>query len=137
MHRLNFKTFDMNKKLLLAIRIIIAIVLIQTLRYKFTAHPDSVYIFSKVGLEPVGRIGIGILELIAAILILIPRTIWAGASLTFGIITGAVFMHLTDLGIEVNGDNGTLFYMALAIFILSGIVLFQHRKELPLVGKLF
>jgi len=127
----------MNKKILLIIRIIIAIILIQTLRYKFTAHPDSVYIFSQVGLEPYGRIGIGVLELITAILILIPKTIWAGAALTFGIIAGAVFMHLTMLGIEINHDNGALFYLALTVFILSGIVLFQHRKEIPFIGKMF
>ena len=74
----------MNSKILLIIRIIIALILVQTLRYKFTAHPDSVYIFSKIGLEPFGRIGIGILELIASILILIPKTIWAGSLLTIG-----------------------------------------------------
>lgn len=125
----------MNKKVLLAIRIIIAVILIQTLRYKFTAHPDSVYIFSKVGLEPIGRIGIGVLELIAAIMILIPKTIWVGALLTVGIIGGAIMMHLTDLGIEINNDGGELFYMAIAIFILSAVVLFQHRKELPIIGK--
>jgi len=125
----------MNKKILLAIRIIIAVILIQTLRYKFTAHPDSVYIFSKVGLEPIGRIGIGVLELIAAIMILIPKTIWVGALLTVGIIGGAIMMHLTDLGIEINNDGGELFYMAIAIFILSAVVLFQHRKELPIIGK--
>jgi uncharacterized membrane protein YphA (DoxX/SURF4 family) len=127
----------MRKKLHLAFRIIIAIILIQTLRFKFLAHPDSVYIFSKVGLEPFGRVGIGVLELIAAILILIPKTIWAGALLTFGIITGAIFMHLTNLGINVNGDNGTLFYMALSVFILNGIVLVNERKQIPFIGRLF
>ena len=66
----------MKKYLLIALRIITAIILIQTLRFKFTAHPDSVYIFTTVGMEPFGRIGIGVLELIAAVLLLIPRTVW-------------------------------------------------------------
>ena len=127
----------MKKKISLGIRIVIAIILIQTLRFKFTAHPDSVYIFEQVGLEPFGRISIGILELIAGILILIPKTVWAGAALTFGVIGGAVFMHLTQLGIEVKGDGGTLFFTALFIFILSGIVLIANRKQLPIVGKMF
>lgn len=91
------------------LRIIVAIILIQTLRFKFTPHPDSVYIFTEVGLEPKGRIGIGVLELIAGILLFIPKTIWLGAALTIAIIGGAVFIHLTELGIEVNNDGGILF----------------------------
>lgn len=122
---------SMKKKLPLALRIIVAIILIQTLRFKFTAHPDSVYIFTQVGLEPIGRIGIGVLELIAGILLLIPRTVWAGATLTLGLIGGAIFMHLTKLGIEVNGDSSVLFYTAVLTFILSGIILWLHRKDIP------
>jgi len=127
----------MNKNILLIIRIIVAIILVQTLRFKFTAHPDSVYIFSKVGLEPYGRIGIGILELIATILLLIPRTIWLGAVLSFGILAGAIVLHLTKLGIEINNDGGTLFYMALVSFILSAIILFNQRKSIPKIGDKF
>jgi uncharacterized membrane protein YphA (DoxX/SURF4 family) len=120
-----------TKYVSLALRIIIAIILVQTLRFKFTAHPDSVYIFTKVGLEPYGRIGIGILELIAAILILIPITIWIGSLMTIGIISGAIVLHLTKLGIIVNGDNGLLFYTALLLLILSVITLWIYRRELP------
>ncbi len=125
----------MNKNILLIIRIIIAAILIQTLWYKFTAHPDSVYIFSKVGLEPYGRIGIGVLELISAILILISRTIWVGALLILGVMGGAIMMHLTQIGIEINNDGGTLFYMALGVFILSGITLISQLKMMPIIGK--
>ena len=124
----------MNKKILLIIRVVIAIILVQTLRFKFTAHPDSVYIFSQVGLEPIGRIGIGILELISAILILFPKTIWAGALLTVGIISGAIMMHLTQIGIEVHNDGGTLFYLALTVFLLASIILYDQRKNIPLLG---
>lgn len=125
----------MNKHVLLGLRVIIAIVLVQTLRYKFTAHPDSVYIFTKVGLEPFGRIGIGILELIAAVLILVPKTIWAGSLLTVGLLSGAIFLHLTKLGIQINNDGGTLFYMALTILFLSLIVLWGQRKNIPIIGE--
>lgn len=127
----------MNHKIFLILRIIIAILFIQTLRFKFTAHPDSIYIFSKIGLEPYGRIGIGVLELIASILILIPRTIWIGALLTFGLISGAVIMHLTQLGIEINNDGGKLFYMALTVLILSTLILWNQRKNIPIVGNKF
>ncbi len=123
------------KYLKLGIRILIAIILIQTLRFKFTGHPDSVYIFSKVGLEPYGRIGIGVLELIAGILILIPRTVWLGSVLVIGIIGGAIMMHLTMLGIEVNGDNGILFYTAVLVFLLSLVVLWLYRKDIPFINK--
>lgn len=125
----------MNKKLFLFIRIIIAIILLQTLRYKFTAHPDSVYIFSTLGLEPYGRIGIGILELIAAILILIPRSVWLGSVLVIGLMGGAIMSHITQIGIEINNDGGLLFSMALGVFILSIITLFNERKKLPFIGS--
>ncbi len=125
----------MKKAIDLGFRILIAVILLQTLRYKFTAHPDSVYIFNKIGLEPYGRIAIGILELISAILILIPKTIWLGASLTVGIISGAIIMHITIIGIEVNNDGGTLFYMALLIFTLALFVLWKNRKNIPIIGK--
>ena len=127
----------MKKKLLLALRIIIAIILVQTLWFKFSDHPDSVYIFTQVGMESYGRIGIGIMELIASVLILIPRTIWLGSGLVLGIIGGAIIMHLTQLGVEINGDSGKLFYMATITFVLSFIVLFYHRKDIPLIGKMF
>lgn len=121
----------MKKHIPLVLRFIVALILIQTLRFKFTAHPDSVYIFTQAGLEPYGRISIGILELIAGILLLIPRTIWLGASLTLGIIVGAIFMHLTKIGIEVNNDNGVLFVTAIVTFILSSIILYLYKKDIP------
>ena len=126
---------DMKKHIPLVLRIIIAVILIQTLRFKFTADPVSVYIFETVGLEPYGRIGIGILELIAGILLLIPKTVWAGALLTLGLIGGAIIMHLTKLGIEVKNDGGLLFITAIITFLLSVIVLYIYRKEIPILGK--
>jgi uncharacterized membrane protein YphA (DoxX/SURF4 family) len=125
----------MKKYGILALRILVAIILIQTLRFKLTAHPDSVYIFTKVGLEPFGRIGIGIIELIAGILLLINRTAWLGAGITAGVISGAVIMHLTDLGVEINGDGGVLFYTAVFFLISSLLILYTQRKSIPIIGK--
>ena len=124
----------MHKYFLLLLRLIVAAILIQTLRFKFTAHPDSVYIFQTVGLEPYGRIVIGVLELIAGILLLIPKTIWLGATLTIGVIGGAIFMHLTKLGIEINNDGGILFITAVVTFIISVIILYMSRKKIPLIN---
>lgn len=125
----------MKKYFPLALRIIVAFILIQTLRFKFLAHPDSVYIFEKVGLEPLGRIGIGFLELIAGILLLIPKTVWIGATLTIGVIGGAIMMHITKLGIQINNDNGLLFATAILTFALSIIVLYLYKKDIPFINK--
>ncbi len=125
------------KNIIFGLRAVTSLILFQTLWFKFTAHPDSVYIFAKVDLEPYGRIGIGIIELGAGIMLLIPRTVWLGAGITVGIIGGAIFMHLTKLGIEVNGDNGSLFYLAVVTFALGTIILFAHRKEIPMIGIKF
>ncbi|MBR9913952.1 MAG: DoxX family membrane protein [Algicola sp.] len=122
------------KHLPLILRIVVAIILIQTLRFKFTGHEDSIYIFSKVGLEPYGRIGIGILELIAGLLLLFKKTAWAGALITIGVIGGAILMHLTVLGISINNDGGTLFYTAILTFILAICILYIERKRLPFIN---
>lgn len=124
-----------SDKIILVLRIVVALILIQTLRFKFTDDEVSVYIFETVGLEPYGRIGIGILELIAGILLLIPKTVWAGALLTLGLIGGAIIMHLTQLGIDVKGDGGLLFYTAILTFVLSAIILYTQRKVIPFRGK--
>ena len=118
------------------LRVTAAVILAQTLWFKFTAAPESVYIFDKVGLGAPGRIGSGIAELIAAILLLIPRTAWLGAILALGVMGGAIMSHLTVLGIEVMGDHGELFGLALTVAICAAIVLFLHRREIPLIGKL-
>ena len=116
-------------------RIAAALILLQTLFFKFTAAPESVYIFTKVGAEPWGRIGSGIVELIAAILLLTPRFVWGGAFLALGVMAGAIISHLTVLGIEVQGDKGLLFFLAIAVFITSSIALFLHRTQIPVIGS--
>ncbi|WNH09693.1 DoxX family membrane protein [Thalassobellus suaedae] len=125
----------MKKHIPFILRIIVAAILIQTLRFKFTAHPDSVYIFKKMGLEPYGRIGIGILELIAGFLLLIPKTVWLGALLTLSVIGGAILMHLTILGMEINNDNGILFTTAIVTFLLAFKILYIYKKDIPFINK--
>lgn len=111
------------------LRLVAAYILLQTLRFKFGAAPESVYIFTKVGMEPWGRIGSGVVELIASVLILIPRTTAFGALMAIGTMSGAIFFHLTKLGIEVMGDGGQLFYMGVAVWISSAILLFVYRNQ--------
>ena len=121
-------------------RIVVAIILFQTLFFKFTGAEESKYIFSTVmspATEAYGRIGSGVVELIAVVLLLIPNTLWLGAILALGTISGAIFSHLTLLGIEVKGDGGLLFGLAVTVFVLSSIILAIHRRELPLVGRVF
>ena len=115
-------------------RIAAAVILLQTLFFKFTAAPESVYIFTKVGLEPWGRIGSGIVELIAAILLLVPRLTWLGAMIAIGVIGGAIMSHFTVLGIVVMDDNGLLFFLAVATAICSAVVLFINRRMIPVIG---
>lgn len=117
------------------LRLVAAIILLQTLFFKFSAAPESVYIFTKVGMEPWGRIGSGIVELIASILILIPRTTAWGALLALSTISGAIFFHLTKLGIEVQGDGGLLFAYAIIVFIASAILLFTHKSQILSIIK--
>lgn len=112
------------------LRLIVAGILLQTLYFKFTAAPESVYIFSKLGLEPWGRIGSGIAELVAAILLLLPRTVTGGALLAVGIISGALVSHLTKLGIVVQDDGGLLFALAIVVWVGSVSILTLHRSAL-------
>jgi uncharacterized membrane protein YphA (DoxX/SURF4 family) len=119
------------KTLTWILRIAAAAILLQTLYFKFTAAPESVYIFSTLGIEPYGRIGFGIAELIASILLLIPRTTLLGAILGIGVMAGAILSHLLFLGIVVQNDGGTLFILALITFICCGLLVFQNRKEIP------
>jgi hypothetical protein len=116
------------------LQIVVSVILLQTLFFKFTGAPESVYIFSTLGAEPWGRIGSGVVELIAAILLLVPATITIGAVLSLGVMVGAIMSHLTVLGIEVQGDGGLLFALALTVFIGSAVVLVLRRRDIPLVG---
>lgn len=116
------------------LQVVVAVILLQTLFFKFTGAEESIYIFTTVGAEPWGRYGSGVMELVAAVLLLIPGTIAIGALLGVGVGVGAVFSHLTVLGIDVKGDGGLLFGLACVVLVGSAIVLALHRRELPIVG---
>lgn len=119
------------------LRIIAAGIMLQTLFFKFTGSPESIYIFETVGMEPFGRYLSGVAELISSVLLLIPRTTWLGAILGIGVMLGAITSHLTVLGIEVLGDGGTLFVMAIVVFLSCAILLFLHKEEIPIIGNRF
>ena len=116
-------------------QLVAAAILGQTLFFKFTAAPESVYIFSTLGAEPWGRIATGVLELMAVALLLYPKTPAVGACLAAGLMAGAIGSHLTKLGIVVQRDGGTLFGLAVTVLVVSLIVLTIRRRELPLVGS--
>ena len=126
---LNFKTVA-----IWVLRILAALILLQTLYFKFTAHPQSVELFTTLGMEPYGRIGTGIFELIASILILYPRTTGIGAVLGIGLMSGAIFFHITKLGLDFGGDY-VLFTYAVITFICCAILALIYRKQVfKLVG---
>ena len=118
------------------LRLIVAVILLQTLYFKFTASEESVYIFSTLGMEPWGRTGSGVLELIASILILYPRTTVFGSLLAMGLMSGAIFFHLTKLGIEVKNDGGQLFVYAVLVFAASLALVLIYRTQIYSLVKL-
>ena len=116
------------------LRIIAAVILLQTLYFKFTAQPESVELFTKLGMEPWGRIGTGIGELITAILLLIPRTTLLGAVMGVGLMSGAIFFHLTKLGINFGGD-AILFSYAVITFVCCSCLIIIFKKNIPQLLK--
>ncbi len=118
-------------------QLVAAAILLQTLFFKFTGAEESRFIFSTLGVEPWGRFASGGIELVAALLLLVPRTAAAGAALALGVMAGALLAHLSLLGIEVQGDGGLLFVLALVVFACAGLVAWLRRIELPLLGCKF
>jgi uncharacterized membrane protein YphA (DoxX/SURF4 family) len=125
-----------NNVFIWIIKLIAVIILVQTLFFKFTGAEESVYIFTKLGIEPFGRIGSGVVELIASILILIPRTTLVGALLAAGTMMGALVSHLFVLGIEVQNDGGTLFTLAIITLICCLILVLNQKNKIPDLLKL-
>jgi hypothetical protein len=110
------------------LKITASAILLQTLYFKFTGAPESIYIFSTLGIEPYGRIGSGIAELIVVVLLLLPKTTWLGALGGCGVMTGAVLSHLFVLGIEVQGDSGLLFSLAVITLLCCLILLYRNKN---------
>ncbi len=118
-------------------RLVAAVILAQTLFFKFTGAPEAVHIFTTLGVEPWGRIALGVVELLTAVGLLLKATrAFAGAT-TVGLMVGAVGSHLGPLGIEVQGDSGALFFMALVTLACGAVTTWVYRRELPIVGKRF
>ena len=126
---------SMQSVLYVGARLIAAIILLQTLYFKFTASPESVYIFTSVGMEPWGRIAVGILELIAGLMLVINATAWLGGILALGLMAGALMMHLTKLGISVQGDGGYLFFLAVAVTLCSLYVVIKNKDQILSILK--
>lgn len=126
----------MKKEIIIWIlRIVVSVILLQTLFFKFSGAAESIYIFSKLGIEPYGRIGSGIAELIVAILILIPKTTWVGALCGSAIMGGAILSHLLVLGIEVENDGGFLFLLAvITLLCCLGLLYFNKNKLFNLLN---
>jgi putative oxidoreductase len=119
----------------LLLRVTAAAILLQTLYFKFTAAEESVYIFSTLGAEPWGRLASGVMELITAVALLVPRTAPVGGLLALGVMSGAILSHLTVLGIDVRGDGGLLFALAVLVWLAAAGVVWIYRGRLPLVGQ--
>ena len=116
-------------------QIIAALIMLQTLRFKFSGADESVYIFTTVGMEPWGRYATGVLELVASILLLIPSFAWIGAGIGAGLMAGAILMHLTILGISVQDDHGFLFSLAVITLLASVLVLYIRRTQIYFINK--
>ncbi|EMY76123.1 DoxX-like family protein [Leptospira weilii serovar Ranarum str. ICFT] len=125
--------FSKKEFFLYCLRGVVAFIFLQTLFYKFTGAPESVAIFSKLGMEPWGRIGTGILELLTSILLFVPGWNWFGSLLGLGLMSGAVLAHLFVIGIEQENDGGLLFFMALGNALICIVLLWLERKTLTAV----
>jgi len=112
------------------LQIIAAIIMGQTLFFKFTGAPEPVYIFTTLGVEPFGRLFAGFSELVAVVLLLIPSTAGLGALFSIGVMSGAILAHLTKLGIVVLDDGGLLFGMGVIVWIACAVVVWLRRSEL-------
>ncbi|GFD82736.1 DoxX family membrane protein [Tenacibaculum mesophilum] len=125
----------MKKYILLILKLIAAIIMLQTLFFKFTGAQESIDLFVKIAgdNETYMRIGTGVFELIASVLLFIPKKTWLGALLTIGLMGGAIMSHLTILGIEHDGDGGILFISAIVTFISGVILLIFNRNNIPFV----
>ncbi len=126
----------MKKILPPLLKIIAAFIMLQTLFFKFSGAQESIELFTKIAgnNEAIIRIGTGVLELIAAILLFIPKRTWIGAFLTTGLMAGAIMSHLTIIGIEHNNDGGRLFICSTITLTAGAILLVLNRKDIPFVG---
>jgi len=110
--------------------IIAALILLQTLFFKFKASPESVALLTALGVEPFGRIATGVFELIAAALLIVPATRLHGGIFGVGLMFGATASHIFIVRVESNGDEGILFVLAFFVLIFSLLALYFKRPKL-------
>lgn len=122
--------FTIKIKLSYIIQVLVSVIYLQTLYFKFSAHPDSVFIFTVLGLEPYGRIGLGVAELILAVMILVPRTKVIASLLSLILISGAIAAHLGPLGVVVQNDGGIVFILAIVVWLGSLSILVLNKNEI-------
>jgi hypothetical protein len=119
------------------LQVIAAVILAQTLFFKFSGAEESKFIFSALGVEPWGRVATGVVELVAVVMFLAPRTVVLGALLSLGLMAGAIGSHLTKLGTVVKDDGGLLFGLAVTVFVCSAVILSIRRRQIPVLGAVF
>jgi putative oxidoreductase len=125
-----------------AVQILVAVILAQTLFFKFTYASETQVIFANRGGRPAAT-ALGVIELICAILLLTPRGSALGALVSLAVTSGAIFTHLTSLGIQIvdpstgQGDHGLLFGLAITVAAGSLIVLWIRWRQLPWIGAWF
>ncbi|PJZ86396.1 DoxX family protein [Leptospira harrisiae] len=131
------KFYGYGKILFHSFRLLSAIIITQTLYFKFSGAEESKYIFSVLGMEPWGRYGLAILESFCVLFLLIPRFVWFGAFMGFNLMLGAILSHFVFLGINVQNDGGLLFFLALLVFSFSTYLLYVERKKIPYIKDYF
>jgi uncharacterized membrane protein YphA (DoxX/SURF4 family) len=133
---LKYKTSKTTKTITLMAQGLAILIMGQTLFFKFSGAEESKYIFTTLGMEPEGRILIGVFELIACVLLFIPAYVWAGALLGTGLMIGALFFHITKLGFEIMNDGGELVYFAIAALVSCLLILFMRRDQIPIIKNI-
>lgn len=140
----------MRNKIKWALAIYVAFVFIQSLLFKFSGSQETVIIFNTIadwmaGIAPLsaiaepfreyGGVSVGSVELVASVMILIPKTRLLGALTALGVISGAIFFHLfTPLGVNRvvdaagNTDGGVLFFMACGVWLSSAVIIWLERR---------
>ncbi len=119
------------------VKFLITIIVGQTLFFKFSGAVESIYIFSVLGVEPWGRLALGVLELLSLVFLWIPKTTLYALILILGMMSGAIASHLFILGIEIMGDKGELFILGVVTWLCTAVLLFIKREEIKLLSMKF
>jgi hypothetical protein len=98
--------------------------MLQTLFFKFSGAAESVALFQMLNIlnlpESYARFGVGGIELLASLLLFHKKTEAIGSIFAIGLMSGAIMLHLTILGIA--GQQGILFGMALTVATCAAFI---------------